>query len=87
MITIISHQLTLLQDHDDLDKQSEHSVHDNAANTPPDLPLVSPQDFAPRREDQQEWHDLPTRQSGRNRTIRKYPDNTYGEDHAPSDIV
>ena len=46
-------------DDDDMDKPSEHSVHDGAADAPPDLPLVSPQDFAPQREDQQEWHDLP----------------------------
>lgn len=76
-----------LPNHFDPDNQSEHSAHGDAADAPPDSPPVSPQDFAPRRKDQREWHDLPPRQSERNRTIRKYPGNTYGEDCTPSDIA
>ena len=43
----------------DDDDTSEHSACDDTANAPPDRPLVTPEDFAPRREDQDEWNELP----------------------------
>jgi hypothetical protein len=64
---------------------SEPRVHDNAADAPLPLPPVTPDDFHPWWEDQEEWRQLP-RRSGRMQNIPKRPGNTYGENHLPSDI-
>ena len=70
---------------DDDDLPSEQKAHDDATNAPPPPPPVSTEDFRPRREDQQEWQQLP-RRSGRQRKIPNRPGNTYGEQRLPSDI-
>src|ERR1700733_14823667 len=64
--------------------------HEDADKTPPASPPtttreVSTEDFLPRREDQDEWNELP-RRSGRSRNIPNRPGNVYGEDRLPSDI-
>jgi hypothetical protein len=67
------------------DDRPSGELRDAPADLPPPPPPVTPEDFVPRHQDQDEYRNAPHR-SGRQRIVTNRPGNIYGDNRLPSDI-